>query len=109
LLRAALAQLESGALDAAGQAKLELLFLRRWREELALGGLSMSAALQAIDRHEKTGHPLHQLQHWLHQRASTVPRTEIAAALAPFAQEPPAAPPAPASSASSAPPPIARP
>jgi hypothetical protein len=96
LLRAALAQLESGALDAAGQAKLEMLLLRRWREELALDGLSMSAALQAIDRSEKTGQPLRQLQHWLHQRASTVARAEIAAALAPFAAEPPAAPAAPA-------------
>ena len=39
---------------------------------------------------------LRQVQQWLHQRASPLPRAEIAAALAPFAAEPPAAPAAPA-------------
>ncbi len=87
LLRAALAQLESGALDAAGKARLEMLLLRRWREELALSGVPMSAALEAIGRSDKTGHSLRQLQHWLHHRDSPVQREEIAAALAPFAAE----------------------
>ncbi len=88
MLRAALAQLEGGTLDAAGQARLEMLLLRRWREELAIASLPMSAALEAIDRHEKTGDPLRQLQGWLYQRSSTVPREELAATLAPFAAEP---------------------
>jgi len=88
LLRAALAQLESGALDADGKARLEMLFLRRSREELALAGLPMSVALDAIGRSEKTAQPLRQLQHWLHHRASPVKREEIAAALAPFTVEP---------------------
>jgi hypothetical protein len=83
-----LAQLESGALDAAGKARLEMLLLRRWGEELALTGLPMSAALDAIRRDEKTGKPLRQLQHWLHHRASPLKREEVAAALAPFAIEP---------------------
>ena len=87
LLQATLAQLESGALDAEGKAKLEMLLLRRWREELALAGLPMHAALEAIGRSEKTGEPLRQVQHWLHHRASPVKREEIATTLAPFAEE----------------------
>ena len=95
LLRAALAQLESGAPDAAGKAKLEMLLLRRWREELALTDLPMHAALDALGRSDQTGAALRQLQHWLHHRASPVKREEIAAALAPFAAETPARAPAP--------------
>jgi len=94
LLRAALLQLESGALDADGKARLEMLFLRRSREDLALSGLPMSAALEAIGGSEKTAQPLRQLQHWLHHRASPVRREEIATALAPFAVESPTPEPA---------------
>ncbi len=79
---------KAATLDVAGQARLEMLILRRWREELAIASLPMSAALEAIDRHEKTGDALRQLQRWLHERSSTVPRDELAAALAPFAAEP---------------------
>jgi hypothetical protein len=89
LLRHALAQLESGALDADGKARLEMLLLRRWREELALrGDVPMHTALDAIARSEKTSTALRQLQHWLHHRASPVKHEEIATALAPFAIEP---------------------
>ncbi|MHA3774129.1 hypothetical protein ACXR0O_21580 [Verrucomicrobiota bacterium sgz303538] len=87
LLRAALAQLESGTLDTAGKARLEMLLLRRWSEELALTELPMGAALDAIGRNGKTAQPLRQLQHWLHHRASPMGREEIAAALEPFAVE----------------------
>jgi hypothetical protein len=87
-LRALLAQLENGTLDAAGKARLEMLFLRRWREELAAPDLTMTAAFEAIDRSDKTGETLRRLQHWLHHPASPVQREEIAAALAPFTAEP---------------------
>jgi hypothetical protein len=86
-LRAALGQLESGALDATSKAKLEMLLLRHWREELAVTGLPMSAALAAIDRSEKTGAQLRQIQEWIHHRASPVKGEEIVAALAPFVAE----------------------
>ena len=88
-LRAFLAQLESGTLDAAAKAKMEMLLIRRWREELALGHVPMSAALDAIGRGEKTGNPLRQLQDWLHRPASKIRRDEIAAVLAPVAAEAP--------------------
>ena len=87
LLRPLLAQLEAGTLDAAAKAKLEMLLLRRWREELALTAAPMDTALDAISRSEKTGQPLRQLQHWLHHPASPVRREEIAAVIAPYTVE----------------------
>ena len=89
LLRGFLAQLEAGTLDAAAKAKMEMLLLRRWREELALADVPMSAALDAIGRSEKTGDPLRQLQDWLHRPASSVQREEIAAVIAPYTVEVP--------------------
>jgi hypothetical protein len=87
MLRSFLAQLEAGTLDAAAKAKMEMLLFRRWREELALAGLPMSAALDAIGRSEKTGNPLRQLQDWLHRPASSIRREEIAAVITPYTIE----------------------
>lgn len=89
MLRAFLAQLEAGTLDAAAKAKMEMLLLRRWREDLALADVPMSAALDAIGRSDKTGNQLRQMHDWLHRPASAVKREEIVAALAPFAVETP--------------------
>ena len=89
MLRAFLAQLEAGNLDAAAKAKMEMVLLRRWREELALADLPMSAALDAIGRNEKTGNPLRQLQDWLHRPASKIQRAEIAAVIMPYTVEAP--------------------
>ena len=94
MLRAFLAQLEAGTLDAAAKAKMEMVLLRRWREELALAGVPMTAALDAIARSEKTGNPLRQLQDWLHRPASKIRREEIAAVLTPYTLEPQAPEPA---------------
>lgn len=84
LLRGFLAELEAGTLDATAKAKMEMLLLRRWREDLATAEVPMSAALEAIGRSEKSGNPLRQLQHWLHHPASHVRREEIAALLTPY-------------------------
>ena len=84
MLRAFLAQLEAGTLDASAKAKMEMTLLQCWRNELALGHAPMSAALDAIARSEKTGEPLRKLQHWLHHPASPVQSAEIAAVLAPY-------------------------
>lgn len=81
ILRAFLAQLEAGTLDTSAKAKLEMLLLRRWREEIAVTDAPMSTALDAINRSEKTGEPLRQLQRWLHHPASNVSREEIAAVM----------------------------
>lgn len=86
-LRPLLAQLEAGTLDAAAKAKLEMLLLRRWREELAVTHAPMDTALDVIARDEKTRQPLRQLQHWLHHPASPVRREEIAAVIAPYTVE----------------------
>jgi hypothetical protein len=87
MLRNLLAQLEAGTLDAGAKAKMEMLLLRRWREELSLAGVPMNTALDAISRSEKTANPLRQLQDWLHRPASSVRREEIAAVVAPYAVE----------------------
>ncbi len=87
LMRAFLAQLEAGSLDAAAKAKMEMMLLRRWREEVAGTDAPMSAALAAIDRNDQTGHAMRQVQSWLHNPAAKVGREEIAAVLAPYATE----------------------
>ncbi len=84
LLRPLLAQLEAGTLDAAAKAKLEMLLLHQWREELALTAAPMDTALDAIAGSEKNGQSLRQLQHWLHHPASPVRREEIAAVIRPY-------------------------
>jgi len=85
LLRAFLQQLEAGKLDAEAKAKMEMLLLRRWREELAIEDASMIAALEAIDRDEKTGNPLRQVQRWLHDPKANIQQEEIVASLTPYA------------------------
>ena len=84
-LRPLLAQLEAGTLDATSKAKLEMLLLHQWREELTVADAPMHTALAAIARSEKTAQPLRQLQHWLHHPASPVRREEIAAVIRPYA------------------------
>lgn len=87
MLRGFLTQLEAGTLDAEGKAKMEMVLLQRWRDELALGPVPMSAALDAIARSDKAGEPLRKLQQWLYHPASTVSGTEIAALIAPYTLE----------------------
>lgn len=79
LLRSLHARLESGTLNTAGKAQLEMLLVRRWRDELGLGPVPMRAAMDAIKSDETSGPLLHRLQHWLHHPASTAAREEIAA------------------------------
>lgn len=88
LLRALLARLEAGTLDASAKAQLEMLLLRRWREELAQTDAPMIAALDAIRSNEKTGQSLRQLQLWLHRPGSNIRREDIAAVIAPYTVEP---------------------
>jgi hypothetical protein len=87
MLRAFLTQLEAGHLGAASRAKMEMLLLRCWRNELALGRVPMSAALDEIGRNEKTADSLRKLQHWLHHPASPVKNAEVIAVLAPYTVE----------------------
>ena len=78
-MRAFLAQLESGTLDATAKARLEMTMLQCWRHELALGNASMISLLDQIGRHETTREPLRKLQHWLYHPSSPVPNSEIVA------------------------------
>ena len=87
MLRGFLAQLEAGTLDAEAKAKMEMLLLRRWREDLSLAGVPMNTALDVIARSEKTASPLRQLQEWLHRPAPVVKGEEIAAMLRSHAVE----------------------
>ncbi len=79
MLRAFLPQLDT--MDADAKAKLEMLLIRRWSESVSRAGTSMLATFDAISRGETTGAPMRQLQHWLHNPASTVRREEIAAVI----------------------------
>ncbi|RBP45677.1 hypothetical protein DES53_10259 [Roseimicrobium gellanilyticum] len=85
MLRAYLQQIEAGTLDAEGKAKMEMLLLRRWREDLALGDVSMYSAFGAISQSDKTGKVLRDLQEWLHRPTTSVRREDITALLKPFA------------------------
>lgn len=86
MLQSLLLQLEAGTLDAEAKASLEMLLLRRWRQELAVEKEApMSEALDAIARDDKTGEALRLVQRWLHQPSSQVPSAEIAVVLAPYA------------------------
>ena len=87
ILRRIQEQLVAGTLTVAGKAKMEMLLLQCWREELCLGPVPMRAAMSAIGGHERTGARLRKLQHWLHHPDSTVPREEIAAILDSIAVE----------------------
>lgn len=87
LLRGFLTQLEAGTLTVADKARMEMLLLRRWRDELALGEVPMSTALSAIQDSSKTGDALRKIQHWLHHPSSPVQRGEVASAVAPFIAE----------------------
>ncbi len=87
LLRHFRAQLESGTLSATDKARMEMLLLRRWRDELSLGPIPMDLALHAISRDAKTGSALKTLQHWLHHPASPVQAAEIITMLTPSIPE----------------------
>jgi hypothetical protein len=89
LLRAYLQQLEAGKLDADAKAKMEMLLLRRWREELAIGNASMISAIETIDRDEKTGDPLRLLQRWLHDPKANIRQEDIVSSLTPYTVEAP--------------------
>ena len=85
VLQSYLQQIEAGTLDAEGKAKMEMLLLRRWREDLALEGVSMYAAFGTISQSDKAGKALRELQDWLHRPSSKVRREDITALLKPFA------------------------
>jgi hypothetical protein len=87
MLRSFLVQLEAGTLSADDKAKMEMLLLKCWRDELAVGDLPMNEVMNAIGSNDKTGEALRTVQHWLHHRASNVQCVEIAKVVAPFAAE----------------------
>lgn len=75
------AQVEAGTLSTTDKARMEMLLLRRWRDELALSALPMDDVLRAIGRDARMGAALRKLQQWLHQPVSSVKNAEIAALL----------------------------
>jgi hypothetical protein len=87
MLREFLARLQAGTLDADAKAKLEMTLLKCWRDELAIVSLSMSASMEAMERHDTVGALLRKLQRWLHQPSSSISRTEIADLIAPYTVE----------------------
>lgn len=84
MMKSFLTQLEAGTLNADAKAKMEMVMLQCWRNELALGDESMDASLEKIAKDGKTSEALKKLQHWLHHRASSVPSAEIASVIKPY-------------------------
>ncbi len=87
LMKDFLDQLEAGTLNADAKAKMEMLMLQCWRNELALNAEPMHSSLDQIASHGSTGDALKKLQHWLHHPSSSVPSAEIAAVIKPYAVE----------------------
>ena len=87
MMKTFLAQLEAGTLNADAKAKMEMVMLQCWRNELALNNEPMDSALAQIASNGKTSEALKKLQHWLHHPSSTVPSTEIAAVIKPYTVE----------------------
>lgn len=87
-LHGLLTRLRAGTLDAAGQARMEMILLRCWRAGLLDSEAPMSEALAAVARDGRTADGLRRLQDWLYRRDSAVTLEEIAALVSPHAQEP---------------------
>lgn len=87
LMKGFLAQLEAGTLDADSKAKMEMVMLQCWRDQLALNDVPIDEAHTQIARHTKTSEALKLLEHWLHHPASKVPSAEIAAVIRPYTVE----------------------
>lgn len=87
-LHGLLGRLRDGTLDAAGQARMEMILLRCWRAGLLDAQAPMSAALAAVARDGRRGEGLRRLQDWLYRRESAVTPEEIAALVAPHARAP---------------------
>lgn len=88
MLRSYVSQLQADTLDAAAKAKMEMLLLRRWREELALADQPMHASLVAMERHDDVGAALRQLQRWLHDPRAKTSVAKLAQVLEPYTREP---------------------
>ncbi len=88
MMRSFLAQLEAGTLNADAKAKMEMIMLQCWRNELALNAEPMHTSLDQIASHGSTGEALKKLQHWLHHPNSFVPSADIAAVIKPYTVEP---------------------
>lgn len=84
LMKSFLVQLEAGTLNADAKAKMEMVMLQCWRDELALNDISIDQAHGKIAKDAKTGEALRKLQHWLHHPSSPVPIADIAAVIKPY-------------------------
>ena len=87
MMRSFLTQIEAGTLNADAKAKMEMVMLQCWRNELALGNEPMDSALAHIASNGKTSEALKKLQHWLHHPSSPVPSADIAAVIKPYTLE----------------------
>lgn len=79
LVAAALAQ----QLDAAGQARLEMLLISYWQSSLNLDELSTEQALRKMRSHPEAGELLRELEAWLHVRPGSRD-VDLVALLSPY-------------------------
>ena len=87
-LHGLLAKLRAGALDATGQARMEMILLRCWRAGLLRPDAPMAEVLSVVAKDARTAEDLRRLQAWLYRRDSHVTVEEIAALVGPHAQAP---------------------
>jgi hypothetical protein len=70
-IRRYLAMLESGSLDTAHQAKLELMIFRQWRDQQSLGDVPMSDLLLRFRSDPEVSAAYTELENWLHRTDRT--------------------------------------
>jgi len=83
-IAACLDALAGGQLSVQGKARLEVLLLKKWRQELRLHKLRMAAACRRIERSDPLGRVYGTLEAWLHDPAAGVGADEFLAACRPL-------------------------
>ncbi len=92
-LRPLIERAATGRLDTGGKARLEMLVLGHWREQLHLEHLSPAQSLTQLRGHPEGGVILRLLEDWLHRRPSQQ-AVDLEPLLAPYRRPLPVPPPA---------------
>ena len=77
-----------GELSVAEKARLEILLLKHWREQLASREARMAAACRRIQRHDSLGPAYEVLEAWLHAPTAVIETTEVLRLCAPVPSVP---------------------
>ena len=87
-LRAFLTQIENQSIDVAGKARMEMLLINWWRQQLGYGNLSMHEAMRQIGKDDASSAAFAKIQNWLHNPNNSVSADELVASLRPLSVKP---------------------